>query len=338
MDKKIFHFFDANGDLSKRWFIEWQEGAHRRRRYIAGETTEIRYEQYYVVLKKLSSQPAKPQKWWDKEKKRIAKFLEDNKPIWRKKTYQAAQAKFRQIEKYAALNPFADIDSLLDGFFVSSRQHLNPSTYNDYLVMFARLWKLPAHLKPLKANPIPARYFTGSQVRFLAKEIQERDADLWLFVQFIFYCFIRPQELRFLRVSDVILEERKIIVQGSISKNKKEQYVAIPDAFYPILEQNIEHRNPTHYIFVGRNKEEPISANVMSRRHQTILKELGFDTSKYKLYSWKHTGAVMATKAGIHIKQLQIQLRHHSLYQVNEYLRQLGVEDLKDLATKFPKI
>ena len=56
------------------------------------------------------------------------------------------------------------------------------------------------------------------------------------------------------------------------------------------------------------------------------------------LYSWKHTGAVMAVKAGIHIKQLQIQLRHHSLDQVDQYLRDLGVSDLSDLARSFPGI
>jgi len=48
--------------------------------------------------------------------------------------------------------------------------------------------------------------------------------------------------------------------------------------------------------------------------------------------------SIGAIKAGIHIKQLQIQLRHHSLDQVDEYLRQLGVSDLGDLRDNFPSI
>ena len=133
------------------------------------------------------------------------------------------------------------------------------------------------------------------------------------------------------------MEEQKIVISGSISKNKKEQYVVIPAAFFPIVEAKILGRNPTEYLFLSSSKSH-LSTNVMSNRHQKILKELNFDTNKHKLYSWKHTGAVMATKAGIHIKQLQVQLRHHSLDQVDMYLRQLGQNDLDELAAKFPKI
>ncbi|MDW3649885.1 MAG: hypothetical protein R8P61_22625 [Bacteroidia bacterium] len=76
----------------------------------------------------------------------------------------------------------------------------------------------------------------------------------------------------------------------------------------------------------------------MNRRHQEILKNLRFDTKRHKLYSWKHTGAVSAVKAGVPIKMLQIQLRHHSLDQVNQYLRKMGVHDLGRLAEMFPGI
>ena len=53
------------------------------------------------------------------------------------------------------------------------------------------------------------------------------------------------------------------------------------------------------------------------------------------LYSWKHTGVVMAVKAGIHIKQLQIQFRHHGLDQVDQYLRDLGIQQI---STNHPRL
>lgn len=77
----------------------------------------------------------------------------------------------------------------------------------------------------------------------------------------------------------------------------------------------------------------------MYNRHLCILNALGFDKNKgYCLYSWKHTGAIQAVKNGVGVKELQIQLRHHSLDQVNEYLRQMGVWDLKNLQANFPAI
>ena len=74
------------------------------------------------------------------------------------------------------------------------------------------------------------------------------------------------------------------------------------------------------------------------RRFHNVLEVLGFDTKLYNVYSWKHSGAVDCVKAGISIKELQLQLRHHSLDQVDEYLRQLGLIDLMGLKTNFPKI
>lgn len=97
-------------------------------------------------------------------------------------------------------------------------------------------------------------------------------------------------------------------------------------------------RNPNEYVFKGHKYMKPMGENTMGDRHRKLLKELNFDTKRYKVYSWKHTGAVMAVKAGVHVKQLQIQLRHHSLDQVDEYLRQLGVSDLGDLRANFPGI
>ena len=75
----------------------------------------------------------------------------------------------------------------------------------------------------------------------------------------------------------------------------------------------------------------------MSNRHRKILRALGY-SSEYKLYSWKHTGAVALAKAGVGLKAIQLQLRHHSLDQTDEYLRQLGVEDFEELIEQFPAI
>ena len=58
----------------------------------------------------------------------------------------------------------------------------------------------------------------------------------------------------------------------------------------------------------------------------------------YKLYSFKHTGNVMAVKAGIGLKELQMQNGHHSLDQLNAYLRQMIGTESEALRTKGPII
>jgi L-asparaginase II len=54
--------------------------------------------------------------------------------------------------------------------------------------------------------------------------------------------------------------------------------------------------------------------------------------------SWKHTGVIAASQSGINMKDLQMQLRHHSLDMVNEYLKQLGVIDSVALRENFPTL
>jgi len=77
--------------------------------------------------------------------------------------------------------------------------------------------------------------------------------------------------------------------------------------------------------------------NTMGKRFRLVLDGLGYG-KEYQVYSWKHTGAVACVLAGIGLKALQSQLRHHSLDQVNEYLRQLGVGDFENLRRDFPAL
>ena len=181
----------------------------------------------------------------------------------------------------------------------------------------------------------PAQYFSQAQVRYLASRMKTDHPVLWLGVQLLYYCFIRPGESRLLKVGDILMEDAKICIPKEISKNKKTQYVIIPEPFREDLEIALLGRNPAEYVLGDLT---PISVNHLKYKHQSFLKSLHFDTKRHKLYSWKHTGAVAACQVGINLKQLQMQLRHHSLDQVNAYLRQLGIMDLEDFSSKMPKI
>jgi hypothetical protein len=71
--------------------------------------------------------------------------------------------------------------------------------------------------------------------------------------------------------------------------------------------------------------------------HTKVLDDLKI-RGNYAFYSWKHTGVVKAVMSGINIKELQLQLRHHSLDMVNEYLKNLGILQSKSIIERFPSI
>jgi integrase len=319
-------------DLSKNWFVWYKDSQGKRiKKYgkINQETTkEDRLAAARALQIEIKQQlPTEtPLTWLELAEDFMAKQR------WRKKslgTYQTAVKNFANF--LAGAQPEA---TNTKAYFESRLLQKNPTTYNKDRQKLGRvlagigLKELMDGIPSTRENRQPARYFQKHQIKTLTKEL-ESDPELFLFVKFIYYCFIRPRELRQLKVDNLLLDSNQILVPGAISKNEKSEYIAIPAAFRPDLEQ-FRNIPPEKVLF-------PVPENHMYNRHRKILRKLGFGRG-YCLYSWKHTGAIQAVKNGIGVKELQIQLRHHSLDQVNEYLRQMGVWDLKNLEQNFPAI
>lgn len=331
-------------DLTKKWFVHYNDGVKRQRVYGSinvFSTFSDRMREAKVLLKSIKEGVTlgeKPQV--------VSRDLElalewIGKQSWRAKTRATHTTVARAW--YGFLGKRKGTPQRAQEFFQNLQPNKSPTTYNNYLNQLKAILNgigqshICEGIKSLRQNPTPARYFQSFQANRLAKAISERDPELYLFVQFMYYCFIRPRELVHLRVSNILLEGKQIYIPGQISKNKKSEYITIPDAFLPSLEF-VKISDPNRLLFPSPlDITKPLGYDKMYRRHQRILKGMNFGKG-YVLYSWKHTGAVMAVKAGISLKELQIQLRHHSLDQVDQYLRQMGVWDLERLQENFPAL
>ena len=283
--------------------------------------------------------------------------LSELKPQIRKSSFQAYQSQIRIFIKWLRDNELinCDITELSRDHFKRFLLYLqqngrNNTTRNNYLtnlktfigVLVKENILTENHLKSIPSIPQSKeskRAFTRTQIKQL-KPYLKRIPELWLFVQMMYYTFIRPRELRFLKISDIELEGSKIRIRGEISKNKKSQYVAIPR---PLLRQLIKMKLYKYcsesYLFGkgGRPSQTHQSKNFYYKLHQIQLKEIGYP-SEYSLYSWKHTGVKEAAINGMSLKELQLQLRHHSLDQVDTYLKGLGILESENLRNRFPEI
>jgi integrase len=343
--KKLFHDdkygIYAPADLGKKWFVYYYEGTKRVRVYgrINQESdADGRRAAAEALIDELKQKDLPS---ISVAEQKVRAFLERNQGRWKQKTreqYASIATVFFEHMAGKAVSREAVAEFLAH---IASTKHA--TTYNKYrqklkyLLAKAGLGDLTKGTESLRASSTPARYFQRYQVERLKAWMQEHDAELWLFCQFVYYCFIRPGELRWLRVGDILFEEAQIIVRAEISKNRQQQYVVVPDAFLPQLMPLIS-KPPGALVFPGAlDASKPIGINSMYRRHQKCLDALGFGKG-YSLYSWKHTGAVAAAKAGVSVKELQIQLRHHSLDMTDRYLRQMGVQDAVRLRVTFPAI
>jgi integrase len=230
-------------------------------------------------------------------------------------------------------------------------QQKTNTTINNYITTLKTIFKVLVKTGKIRKNPFDgidklkrhrkslSRY-RESEIPLLRKELK-KDAQLWLAVQFTYYCFIRStSEMRRLKIGNIDFSEGTMEVPSSISKNKDLSHVVIPKPFLEYLISMELHKcNPNDYIFGNQGLPGlfQIGTNTLYNRHRLILKKLGFPKG-YSIYSWKHTGVWFAVKANITMKELQMQLRHHSLDMVNEYLKNLGVMDMPNISEKFPAI
>jgi integrase len=175
----------------------------------------------------------------------------------------------------------------------------------------------------------PAALMATEHKAILAAHLRNNDQILHLMTQVLYGCFIRPIEQLRLKRSAIDLAAGVIVVDSSISKNKKTQPVVIPDMLRPLLAAYMASTESYTYLFERKGKPYA-RVDTFQIKHTEAVAALGLPAN-YKLYSWKHTGAVAAARAGVPLKQLQLQLRHASLDQTDQYLRQMGIADMPDV-------
>lgn len=333
-----FHIY-APEDLRQKWYVEWYDTT-RRRKY-GRINREATYEGRMASAKALvAALKAERIRKHSKAELAMVEWERSQQPRWRKKTQQQYRSIISLFTQY--LNGREPTPDLVTAYLFEIESHKHPTTYNRTLSMLKRILKaigygyLLEDYKRLRSQSTPVRYFQAYQAKRIMRKLEADDAELALAVKFIYYCFVRPGELRMVKVGDLMLEDGEIRLPGHVTKNKKTRFAVIPKQFLPELLHLME-RPANEYLFQGRKAGQPVGANHFYRKHQAHIKELGFGEG-YTLYSWRHTSAVTLHKAGYSIKEIQMQMGHHSAAQTDEYLRQLGVKDLGRMKADFPSV
>ena len=244
------------------------------------------------------------------------------------------------IEDFQRKHVHAFLDYLLSERGVGNKSHNNYLGFLKALLngLVSReiLAKSPARgIKMLKTKSESHTVYTPPQQEAMEAWMRANHPNLYLFTRFIYYGFLRPTELLRLKVGQIDLRNRLIMITADQSKNAKQQPIYIVDPLYEILlEERIDRYHPTEFLF-SKQLEPGTTAYHRNRAtdlHRKALEATGLYDGKLTLYSWKHTGVCNAYRAGVDIKTLQGLLRHHSLDMTAVYLRALGLrvdENLK---------
>ena len=185
------------------------------------------------------------------------------------------------------------------------------------------------------ARPIPEK-----DRKVLLAYIKRNDPQLWIVCQMEYYCAIRPNELRQLRIGDIDLEAGLIRVPSTISKNRKSEVVNLPNQLSSLLvDIGIEKWERDCYLFSanGQPGKTLLGKNNFRFRFDRIRNKLGLPV-EYKLYSFKYTGTSALVSAGIDTWELQRHLRHKSIQTTEHYIRRNFAIKSDVLKDHFPDI
>ncbi|MDX1903872.1 MAG: site-specific integrase [Thermonemataceae bacterium] len=221
-------------------------------------------------------------------------------------------------------------------------------SHNNYLTFLKTIFNVlvnreiisenPAqNIKKLKEEQTRSVVITKEHLKIIIDEIKQIDTETYIFCLFVFYTFIRPIELRRLKTSQVDIKNQKIVIYGNQSKNKKTEYVMLPEPLKEALtEARFLERNPESQLFSDKTPLK-YSRNKYSILFSEVVKSK-YLPKEYTLYCLKHTRVVEYYKNGCGIKFIKEQCRHSSLEQTDKYLKSLGLFENEEILRNAPRI
>ena len=247
-------------------------------------------------------------------------------------------------EKQLAIKYLVEIDfRFVSGFldYIYYEKNNSPATYNNYLAYFKAFleWaKAKDYIKQNATDNIKnkpkiqkKREPLTQEVKACIKELKNTDVHFFVACMLTYFCLIRRTELTKLKVTDIRLIESRIILDGSITKNRKTDSVTIPDVFLPILAQHLQYAKNSDYLFStdnfkpGRKQLTPKKISDTWAKYRNLY---GFD-SKFQFYSLKDTGIMDLLNSGVPSIKVRDQARNYDIKQTESYTtRNLIADDI----------
>jgi integrase len=173
--------------------------------------------------------------------------------------------------------------------------------------------------------------------------IKKDDPQLWLALQFEYYCFLRPgKEVRLMQIHHIDFGRGTIRVERGRNKTNTEKIMTIPFVFLKELRDDWKlHTYPRDYFVFAKGGlpgTKPVYKNDLRYRFNKYRTKLNMP-QEYKLYSWKHTGNSRAEDCPeISPRDLQAQNGHSSLLTTEKYTRHKFGKLSRAIQQHFPTI
>ena len=167
----------------------------------------------------------------------------------------------------------------------------------------------------------------------LKEYCEKNNPSFLLACYFLYYCFIRPKEMSYIKLEDISVQRSTVFVHHQVSKNKQDGVVTIPDKVMKMMIEQEVFKNPSSYYLFGKNfkPSEKRHSDKQFRDFWSnhIREDLKF-SKLYKFYSLKDTGITDLIKSGQDLISVRDQARHYSLVMTDIYTPK-DIQEANDL-------
>ena len=209
----------------------------------------------------------------------------------------------------------------------------SPRTFNNYLGFLNVFSKYMIRKGHIKANPAEAFkkkpkgekkriIFDRKDLKSIFNYLEEKNPHYFTACAMIYYELVRRTEMSKLRVSDINLQNRQILLRGEISKNSKTQTITIVQEFLPVIIEHLKGAANSDFVFSENGfKPGPVQAQPKTfsdtwSRYRKAKKW----KSAYQLYGLKDTGITHLLEAGVPPIYVRDHARHHDIRMTMEYV------------------
>lgn len=186
----------------------------------------------------------------------------------------------------------------------------------------------------MKSSPKRNKSYSQGQVDLLFKEIEKKDPQLFLFVQFVSYNFLRPIEVVRLRYKDLKIAENPPFLEVR-AKNKLEKTKIIPQILLKeILKMRYQDVNDLVFLTNDKGIEttEVNRRNYFTKKFNEIKKDLKLG-KEYTMYSFRHTFITKLYREIRKEKSYDVLMKitgHNTFTVLKMYLRDIDAELAED--------
>lgn len=150
-------------------------------------------------------------------------------------------------------------------------------------------------------------------------------------------CALRIGEVASLRYGDIYWKNGEVHIRESVSKNRSEAYVELPEKVRPLLKEygkaNGMENSKEDYLFPGRKEGTHISKAAIAAVFKKRMEELGWQDRGYSMHSLRHSAALSYYQAGADLFQVKEYLRHNSINSTLIYVQLDGkLKERKQIA------